>query len=93
MRNFDNSPGNTESSVSFRGREVSEVECEDREDGNYEVDVYGCGEDVVERRIPQGLGDLSPEALNYIEELESELATIEKVGTFSISIAYKLLLC
>ncbi|KAF9604446.1 hypothetical protein IFM89_006728 [Coptis chinensis] len=40
-----------------------------------EVREGGCGE---EERIPQGLGDLSPEALDYIRTLKSELAIIEK---------------
>ncbi|PIA40312.1 hypothetical protein AQUCO_02500183v1 [Aquilegia coerulea] len=63
MRNFDLS---AEDSVS-----LSTQKCEDGEGGD------ACGEDV-EERIPQGLGDLSPEALNYIRTLKSELAIIEK---------------
>eukprot|EP00262_Sarcandra_glabra_P017570 TRINITY_DN6052_c1_g1_i1.p1 TRINITY_DN6052_c1_g1~~TRINITY_DN6052_c1_g1_i1.p1 ORF type:complete len:371 (-),score=50.68 TRINITY_DN6052_c1_g1_i1:69-1181(-) len=76
MRNFDSSPGNMEKPASSLGYEVKGNECEEREFGD-EVDGGEHGEDV-ERRIPQSLGDLSPAALNYIQELKSELATIEK---------------
>ncbi|KAF8390332.1 hypothetical protein HHK36_024857 [Tetracentron sinense] len=75
MRNFEISSENTEASVSSQGCEVSDVECEEREslDG-----VDGCCKDVMERRIPENLGELSPEALSYIQELKLELATIEE---------------
>ncbi|OVA14332.1 Protein of unknown function DUF760 [Macleaya cordata] len=35
-------------------------------------------EDLGVRRIPGNLGNLSPEALNYIRELESEVASVKK---------------
>ncbi|XP_077237900.1 seed maturation-like protein [Tasmannia lanceolata] len=73
MRNFDSSVGSKgSSSVCYGGCDVSE--CEEREGGD---GVNGCKEDN-ERKIPQCLGDLSPAALNYIQELKSELATAEQ---------------
>ncbi|XP_010255393.1 PREDICTED: uncharacterized protein LOC104596072 [Nelumbo nucifera] len=80
IRNFELSPGSTEASVSSRGREASEMEFEEREGVNGHSDVcvgWSC-EDLVDTRIPQGLGDLSPEAFNYIQALKSEVAAIEK---------------
>lgn len=36
--------------------------------------------DGAEERIPQGLGDLSPEALDYIRTLKSELAIVKELN-------------
>ncbi|XP_077217562.1 uncharacterized protein LOC143851936 [Tasmannia lanceolata] len=75
MRNFDISVGNEVLSlVSDGGCEVSE--CEDR-GGGVRVNGSLCDEDGG-REIPQCLGNLSPEALNYIQELKSELAIVEQ---------------
>lgn len=47
-------------------------------------------ENLGVRRSSQNLGNLSPEALNYIEELESDLASAKKVRTFLILWIYLL---
>ncbi|XP_043705304.1 uncharacterized protein LOC122655145 [Telopea speciosissima] len=78
MRNFDISPGSSGDSVHSHGCGVSDMEYQNREGTGVEVDVDTCSEFAMDRSVPPGLGDLSPEALNYIAELKSELATIEK---------------
>lgn len=65
MRNFDLSPEEAKASISIPTHE--------NEDGE--------GGDSAEERIPQGLGDLSPEALDYIRTLKSELAIVGKVSS------------
>ncbi|KAG9456743.1 hypothetical protein H6P81_001251 [Aristolochia fimbriata] len=77
MRNFDKSPGSEDlTSASYSERLASRNESgEDRE---------GCDRDTcetwgkVECRNPRFLEDLSPEALSYIQQLKSELASVEK---------------
>ncbi|KAL5720351.1 hypothetical protein ACHQM5_008467 [Ranunculus cassubicifolius] len=64
MRNFDLSPEDAKASVSLPTHESEGGDGRSSEDS--------------EERIPQGLGDLSPEALDYIRTLKSELAIIEK---------------
>ncbi|OVA09121.1 Protein of unknown function DUF760 [Macleaya cordata] len=78
MRNFDISPGSKEASVYFRLPEGSDNEFEKREGGDGVIDGNKLGEELVEKVIPQSLGDLSPEALDYINKLKSELAAMEK---------------
>ncbi|KAF6143180.1 hypothetical protein GIB67_011863 [Kingdonia uniflora] len=61
-----------EESIASGASQVSESECEEEEGGD------GCGGLLGEGGVPQSLMDLTPEALHYMQELKSELATIEK---------------
>ncbi|XP_042496427.1 uncharacterized protein LOC122075459 [Macadamia integrifolia] len=78
MRSFDISPESSGASVSSHGCGLTEKEYQNREGRDVEVDVDTCSEFGMDRSVPLGLGDLSPEALNYIAGLKSELASIEK---------------
>lgn len=76
MRNFEIPSDSLErSKCSERQREVSEEESEVRDSG-------GGGGDMsieeLERRVPQVFGELSPEALNYIQQLQSELSNVKE---------------
>ncbi|KAF6143178.1 hypothetical protein GIB67_011861 [Kingdonia uniflora] len=84
-RNFEMSPGSMEESIASGASQVSESECEEEEGGD------GCGGLLGEGGVPQSLMDLTPEALHYMQELKSELATIEKVRNFDLFNLY--LLC
>ncbi|KAL5974299.1 hypothetical protein ACLOJK_030963 [Asimina triloba] len=75
MRNLDVSPGIPEVPVSYSGRDVASKECEV---GDGAATVGCISSEEAERRVPQSIGNLPPEALNYIRELESELAAVEK---------------
>ncbi|KAI8000205.1 hypothetical protein LOK49_LG09G00318 [Camellia lanceoleosa] len=77
MRNFDISTSNWKRS-SFPGKsEIWEVKREESEGGAGQVDVDCCVEDLESVNLPS-LGDLSPKALNYIQQLESELSSAKK---------------
>ncbi|XP_042510218.1 uncharacterized protein LOC122085743 [Macadamia integrifolia] len=78
MRNFDVSPGSSVASVASHERGISAIEYQKREGRDVEVDVDTFSEYAMDKSSPLGLGDLSPEVLNYIAELKDELATIEK---------------
>ncbi|XP_043724383.1 uncharacterized protein LOC122671310 [Telopea speciosissima] len=80
MRNFDISPGSSEAPVASHGREISATEYQKREgrDVDVDVDVDTFSEYAMDESAPPDLGNLSPDALNYIAELKAELATIEK---------------
>ncbi|KAF9610367.1 hypothetical protein IFM89_022037 [Coptis chinensis] len=71
MRNFDLSPENAKVVLV-----PLPITTHDVVGSELEVREGGCGE---KERIPQGLGDLSSEALDYIRTLKSELAIVEKV--------------
>ncbi|KAL6958689.1 hypothetical protein U1Q18_045412 [Sarracenia purpurea var. burkii] len=78
MRNFDISTCNRKSSGFPGENEISVVKCEGSEDGAAgEVDADHCVVDLQSINL-QSLGDLSPEVLNYINQLESELSTAKK---------------
>ncbi|PSS35181.1 Cytadherence high molecular weight protein [Actinidia chinensis var. chinensis] len=77
MRNFD-IPTNDWKSWGFLGEnEISELQRGKREGGAIEVDNDHCAEDLQSINL-QSLGDLTPEALKYINQLESELSTVKK---------------
>ncbi|KAK3002313.1 hypothetical protein RJ639_021438 [Escallonia herrerae] len=74
MRNFDISP-NASKRLNFPEEdEASEAKHEGGEVGKVGID--GCAKDD-ERMNTQGLGDLSPETLDYIQQLETELSTVK----------------
>ncbi|XP_068648624.1 uncharacterized protein [Aristolochia californica] len=77
MRNFDNSPGNEDlASAGFSGRvAIGNVGGEDGE--GFERGTCESWEEV-ESRTPRFLEALSPKALSYVEQLKSELASVEK---------------
>lgn len=79
MRNFENSPSReeVESSVGVGDSMAGGGDCEGLI-GEGSTKGLGC-EDDVEETVPPFFGELSPEALRYIEGLKSDLATIEKV--------------
>ncbi|KAI7985402.1 hypothetical protein LOK49_LG14G01172 [Camellia lanceoleosa] len=60
-----------------RESEIWEVKREESEGGAGQVDVDCCVEDLESVNLPS-LGDLSPKALNYIQQLESELSSAKK---------------
>ncbi|XP_059640255.1 uncharacterized protein LOC132282552 [Cornus florida] len=77
MRNFDMSPDNSEKSDLSEENDVLEVKLEECEGGGGNIGPDGCFEDV-ERMNLRSLGNLSPEALNYIHQLELKLSTAKK---------------
>ncbi|KAA8530287.1 hypothetical protein F0562_004996 [Nyssa sinensis] len=77
MRNFNISPDSSKRSNVLGENEVSDVKLEECEGGGDQVGVGWCVEDV-ERMNLQSLGDLFPEALNYIQQLELELSTAKE---------------
>lgn len=81
MRNFDISPDSLKRSNCSERCEVLELQSEETKCGGGEVDVNGSIEDW-EPSSAWSLGDLPPEALNYIQKLESELSTAKKVRDF-----------
>ncbi|KAI8017050.1 Peptidyl-prolyl cis-trans isomerase CYP59 [Camellia lanceoleosa] len=78
MRNFDISTSNWKRSGFPGESEIWEVKREESEGGAGQVDVDCCVEDLESVNLPS-LGDLSPKALNYIQQLESELSSAKKV--------------
>lgn len=81
MRNFDISTDDWRSTDFLRGNEISEVKCEENEGGGAsDVEVDTCGEDLQRSIDIESLANLSPEALKYIQQLESELSTAKKVS-------------
>ncbi|GMP29105.1 hypothetical protein CsSME_00004364 [Camellia sinensis var. sinensis] len=72
MRNFDRSIDSWKRSGFPGENEISEMKSED---GVVEVDR--CAEDLENFNLGS-FGDLSPEALSYIQQLESELSTAKK---------------
>ncbi|KAJ7974488.1 Seed maturation-like protein [Quillaja saponaria] len=71
LRNLDISPDSSKSLNCPEQREISEEK--DSEDRNIETGFDLEFEDL-ERRSPHIFGDLSPEALTYIQQLQSELS-------------------
>lgn len=77
MRNFDIPLDNFRSSEFWEENGVSELKREESEGGGRESSTHGCVEDS-ERVTSENLGDLSPEVLNYIQRLESELSAAKQ---------------
>lgn len=79
MRNFENSPSTEEvkSSTGVGDSVAGGGDCEGLI-GEGSMKGLGC-EDNVEETFPDFFGELSSEALRYIEGLKSDLAAIEKV--------------
>ncbi|KAI8541569.1 hypothetical protein RHMOL_Rhmol08G0072600 [Rhododendron molle] len=78
MRNLDISTDDWRSTNFLGGNEISEVKCEENEGGGAsDVEVDTCGEDLQSIDI-ESLANLSPGALKYIQQLESELSTAKK---------------
>lgn len=79
MRNFNNSSHSSTKVDLVSQSNVSQVEGEERQSGD--------GSDVsvvdMEGRDVQIFGDLSPEALNYIQQLQSELDMVKEVCIFA----------
>ncbi|KAL0014200.1 hypothetical protein SO802_001269 [Lithocarpus litseifolius] len=79
MRNLEISPDSLKNlKCSERRREVEENKVEEES----KVRDSGGGGDIsiedLERRAPQIFRDLSPEALNYIQKLQSELSNVKE---------------
>lgn len=77
MRNFEISPDSLKkrSNCCDGWREVSDEEEKESEDRGSDLSIEG-----LERRGLQVFGDLSPEALNYIQRLQSELSNAKEVN-------------
>jgi len=75
MRNFEISPDSLKkrSNCCDGWREVSDEEEKESEDRGSDLSIEG-----LERRGLQVFGDLSPEALNYIQRLQSELSNAKE---------------
>lgn len=90
MRNLDISPSSSKRSTCSEGSGVSELAVEK---GTRDCEMLA---EHLERS-PQIFGDLSPEALNYIQQLQSELNSAEEVRVhlfpplflFSFALLYK----
>lgn len=78
MRNFDIPLDNFRSSEFCEENGVSELKREESEGGGCESFTDRCVKDL-ESVNPENLGDLSPEVLNYIQQLESELSATKQV--------------
>lgn len=81
-RNLDIPMGNSRRVDCWEKHEGSELEEERRVKGS-EVGGGLQAEDLG--MSPQVLGDLSPEALSYIQQLQSELYSAEEVNKFSLA--------
>jgi hypothetical protein len=77
MRNFEISSDNSKktSNCSDRWRGVSEEEEKESEDRDSDLSIEG-----LDRIGLQVFGDLSPEALDYIQRLQSELSNAKEVS-------------
>ncbi|KAK9925192.1 hypothetical protein M0R45_033524 [Rubus argutus] len=75
MRNFDISTGNSMPLDRSKIDGSSEmVDGEERDGGN----GFGASNQYLDSVTPQVFGDLSPEALNYIQRLQSELTNVKE---------------
>ncbi|XAR51805.1 hypothetical protein NMG60_11006543 [Bertholletia excelsa] len=77
MRNFGISTDSWKRPGFPGENEISEVKSETSEDEASEVEAERCAEDLNSINF-RTLGDLSHEALNYIQQLESQLSTAKK---------------
>lgn len=79
MRNFDIPMDNSEKLNRSKQQGVSEgqeIQVKDGESG------FGTSMEELETTSPQVFGNLSPEALNYIQRLQSELSNAKEVSKF-----------
>ncbi|KAM7506672.1 hypothetical protein LguiA_017125 [Lonicera macranthoides] len=76
MRNFDISL-DTSKRLNFVEEDGVSTKHDESEGECSEVGV-DCGDEDVERTNLQSLGDLSPEVLSYIQQMESELSTVKQ---------------
>lgn len=76
MRNLDISVENSEKLNSSEQNEESIEQSEESESRGGEIGIQDL------EISPKVFGDLSPEALNYIQKLQSELSNVEQVGFF-----------
>lgn len=76
MRNFDISPDNLTGLNRSKPMEVSDVE----------ETLVGVDSDVedLDRTRPRLLTDLPPEALKYIQQLQSELSNLKDVRVYGV---------
>lgn len=80
MRNFDIPLDNFQRPQFWEENGVSELKREESEGGGRESSTDGSVEDPARVNI-ESLGDLSPEVLSYIQQLESELSAAKQVMT------------
>lgn len=79
MRNFEISPSNDSKTLnSGEDNEVSEEKVETSECLCDSVAMECCTEESERLNLQNCLGDLAPEAMNYIQRLESELSIAKK---------------
>lgn len=78
MRNFDLSPDCLKRPNLSEENEVLEERRETRDDGIEGAGIDGCGEDLEKLIVRSSLGDLTPEALDYIRQLELELSAAKE---------------
>lgn len=76
MRNFDISLENSEKLSTSKQLGVSDEQVRERVS---EIGAWHSNEEL-EMRSPQIFGDLSPEALNFIHRLQSEISNAEEVS-------------
>ncbi|KAK9052434.1 hypothetical protein SSX86_029063 [Deinandra increscens subsp. villosa] len=78
MRNFEVSPSNLKRMNSGEDNEGSEEKVVKSECSCDKVMIECCTEEFERLNLQSCLGDLAPEAVNYIQQLESELAAAKK---------------
>lgn len=82
MRNFDISSEKSMPSDRSKIGEASEMaESEEM----HSINGIGMSSELLDSTAPQVFGDLSPEALNYIQRLQSELTNVKEVSICSLS--------
>lgn len=78
MRNFEIALDDTKRSDLLAENGVSELKREESKGGGVGGRLVGCMEDL-HRTNAESLRNLSPEVLNYIQQLESELSSAKQV--------------
>ncbi|XP_061365616.1 uncharacterized protein LOC133308896 [Gastrolobium bilobum] len=78
MRNFDISPCGAQRSKLEASSEVLEVKGGGEDDGKIEVVSADLGFKDLESCSPRVFGDLPPQALSYIQQLQSELTNVKE---------------
>lgn len=81
MRNFDISPDSLPRSDPAEHDEASEVGDRGGGETGIGAGVEGCAEELEKMNL-QIFGDLPPNALKYIQQLEMELSTAKQVIFF-----------
>ncbi|KAG9144825.1 hypothetical protein Leryth_024194, partial [Lithospermum erythrorhizon] len=77
MRNFDLSMESYERITSLNENGVPELKCQETNGGG-ENEGFNKSVEDFDKTSAQNLGDLSPEVLSYIQELESELSSVKQ---------------